>query len=284
MSRATCTAWRNSADVSASVWTSRSAVNISCGVWPATAAAVADQLGKAQSLRQASVCATIHTANLPPTFTGNPCTTGHARAGYGGDLTPNPDCIAINLLVTLQTIASLLLDYSLLGLVYARFSSPTNRIASTRFSHNLYMGLDGERLVLSARVSNVRRQTVLNPSVRLLLALEAAPREGEAAPGRGDDEGVPLCLMVRVRLCTQMKTAIVAKRSMVPARRVGLLPLAPALRGKHSMVAGRCDTRRAPCSACSVQRGAVHGHSGAAPPSQHKELKMHIMCSAHHCQ
>ena len=42
------------------------------------------------------------------------------RAGYGGTLTPNPGCVVINLCVTLQTIISLMVDYSMLGLVYAR--------------------------------------------------------------------------------------------------------------------------------------------------------------------
>ena len=113
-----------------------------------------------------------------------------SHAGYGGDLTPNPDCIALNLVITLQTVASLLLDYSILGLVYARFSSPTQRANSIKFSKSLYMALDGNHLVLSARVTNVRRQTVLDPHVRLLLALEMAP---DAA----SDRGTPLCLMVR---------------------------------------------------------------------------------------
>jgi hypothetical protein len=112
-------------------------------------------------------------------------------------LTPDPDCIALNLLITLQTVASLLLDYSLFGLVYARFSSPTNRISSIRFSKSLYMTLEDDHLVLSAKVSNVRRQTVLNPSVRLLLALDV--------PGDGSDSDVelgrPLCLMVRCFNC-----------------------------------------------------------------------------------
>lgn len=45
---------------------------------------------------------------------------GELRAGYGGALTPNPDCIWVNVIVTLQTVASLMLDYSMLGIVYAR--------------------------------------------------------------------------------------------------------------------------------------------------------------------
>ena len=92
-------------------------------------------------------------------------------------------------------MASLLLDYSLLGLVYARFSSPTNRISSIRFSKSIYMALENDHLVLSAKVSNVRRQTVLNPAVRLLLALEV-PTEGGTCD---ESAGNPLCLMVCTR-------------------------------------------------------------------------------------
>lgn len=42
------------------------------------------------------------------------------HAGYGGQLTPDPDCVKVNALITFQTICSLMLDYTMLGLVYAR--------------------------------------------------------------------------------------------------------------------------------------------------------------------
>lgn len=116
-------------------------------------------------------------------------------AGYGGELTPNPECTALNLLVALQTVISLLLDYSLLGLVYARFSSPTQRAASIRFSQSFYMSLIGGHLVLTTRLTNVRRQCVLNSSVRLLLALEDVPTAANGA--RDDPRGCPLHFMVR---------------------------------------------------------------------------------------
>lgn len=114
-------------------------------------------------------------------------------AGYGGELTPNPDCIVLNLMVTLQTVVSLLLDYSILGLVYARFSSPTLRAGSIRFSKSLLMTLEGGHLVLSTRISNVRRQNVLSPSVRMLLALEMDDADDESC----EEHGFPLRLVVR---------------------------------------------------------------------------------------
>ena len=133
-------------------------------------------------------------------------------AGYGGELTPNPDCIVLNLMVTLQTVVSLLLDYSILGLVYARFSSPTLRAGSIRFSKSLFMTLEGGHLVLSTRISNVRRQNVLNPSVRMLLALEM----DHVGDDNCDEQGFPLRLVVRRRcaclvpavLCTIRATSL----------------------------------------------------------------------------
>jgi hypothetical protein len=42
------------------------------------------------------------------------------RADYVQDLAPNVDCTLVNLIMTVQTILKSLLDYSMLGLVYAR--------------------------------------------------------------------------------------------------------------------------------------------------------------------
>lgn len=125
-------------------------------------------------------------------------------------MTPDPDCTLLNLLVTLQTVCSLLLDYSILGLVYARFSSPTLRAASIRFSRSLYMSLVSGHLVLTTRLTNVRRQNVLNPAVRLLLALEdAAASAEETAAGESHPHGCPLHFMVPIlpgALCPCMRS------------------------------------------------------------------------------
>lgn len=42
-------------------------------------------------------------------------------AGYGGDLSPDPDCVFVNTLIAVQSVCSLLVAYSLLGVVYARW-------------------------------------------------------------------------------------------------------------------------------------------------------------------
>eukprot|EP00892_Ulva_mutabilis_P008016 jgi/Ulvmu1/5587/UM023_0124.1 len=113
-----------------------------------------------------------------------------ATIGYGGELTPNPNCLWVNLIVTLQTVASLMLDYSMLGIVYARFSSPTLRAWSIRFSKSMFMHMADDRLLLSIRVGNVRSKTILNPTAKMLLAMEIDKGDCDA-----DGDGQPLCLV-----------------------------------------------------------------------------------------
>eukprot|EP00897_Mesotaenium_endlicherianum_P009896 jgi/Mesen1/8935/ME000552S08444 len=91
--------------------------------------------------------------------------------GYGGDLTPNPTCVPTNVCIMLQSICSLLVAYSLLGVVYARFSQPTRRAGTIKFSR--YMVLHEEDGVprLAFRVANIRKHQVIEATVRMLVAL-----------------------------------------------------------------------------------------------------------------
>ncbi|KAK9809060.1 hypothetical protein WJX72_008704 [[Myrmecia] bisecta] len=93
-----------------------------------------------------------------------------ATIGYGGaDLTPNPDCPLTNIIVTLQVVVSALLDYSMLGLVYARFANPAGRAQTIRFSRSMAMYRKAGLYHLTFRVANVRKHQVLQPEVRMLL-------------------------------------------------------------------------------------------------------------------
>lgn len=69
-----------------------------------------------------------------------------------------------------QVLCAALMQASLLGLVYARFSAPGARASAIRFSSILacFRGEDGMRR-LAFRVANVRRHQVLQPEVRMLL-------------------------------------------------------------------------------------------------------------------
>ncbi len=41
-------------------------------------------------------------------------------AGYGGELAPNPECTMLNMMVVFQVIFAALVDYLMMGLVFAR--------------------------------------------------------------------------------------------------------------------------------------------------------------------
>ena len=53
-----------------------------------------------------------------------PCDATHpqtsATIGYG-HMAPDPDCLGLNLIITAEVISTVLLQASLLGVVYARF-------------------------------------------------------------------------------------------------------------------------------------------------------------------
>eukprot|EP00850_Spirogloea_muscicola_P007875 SM000041S15434 [mRNA] locus=s41:75330:79490:- [translate_table: standard] len=91
--------------------------------------------------------------------------------GYGGELTPDPHCPITNLMVTFQSVASLLVAYSLLGVVYARFSRPTRRASTIVFSHTMVLNEDSGVPCLSVRVANIRKHQVIEANVRMLVAL-----------------------------------------------------------------------------------------------------------------
>ncbi|KAI8477201.1 MAG: inward rectifier potassium channel-domain-containing protein [Monoraphidium minutum] len=89
--------------------------------------------------------------------------------GYGR-LVPSPQCPGANAVVMLQAITSSLVDYCMMGVVFARFSSPSKRALSMRFSETacVYRGPDG-LWRLAVRVANMRKHLMLKPNVQVLL-------------------------------------------------------------------------------------------------------------------
>ena len=92
-----------------------------------------------------------------------------ATIGYGGDLSPDPHCPVTNALVTCQVIISLLTDYSMLGIVFTRFSNPTSRTSTIRFSKHMVMNQYNGLWRLTFRVANIRKHQILRPEIRMLL-------------------------------------------------------------------------------------------------------------------
>ncbi|KAG2443315.1 hypothetical protein HYH02_009382 [Chlamydomonas schloesseri] len=84
---------------------------------------------------------------------------------------PNPECVLVNLTVMLQVIASSLVNFIMLGLVFARFSAPYKRASTIRFSSVMVCNRHpvSGYWCLSLRVANIRKHQILKPSLRMVL-------------------------------------------------------------------------------------------------------------------
>ncbi|KAL2642348.1 hypothetical protein R1flu_009935 [Riccia fluitans] len=91
--------------------------------------------------------------------------------GYGGDLTPDPRCTMTNIVVVIQSLVSLLVAYSLLGVFYVRFARPARRAQTLVFSKKMVMYEEDGVRVLAFRMANVRKHQIIEANVRLLIGL-----------------------------------------------------------------------------------------------------------------
>ncbi|GIL62473.1 hypothetical protein Vafri_16693 [Volvox africanus] len=84
---------------------------------------------------------------------------------------PNPECTFTNLMVMCQVIASSLVNFIMLGLVFARFSAPFKRASTIRFSSVMvcYQQPATGYWCLSLRVANIRKHQLLKPALRMVL-------------------------------------------------------------------------------------------------------------------
>ncbi|GLC59523.1 hypothetical protein PLESTB_001496500 [Pleodorina starrii] len=130
-----------------------------------------------------------------------------ATLGYTGLMQPNPDCPSVNMLVILQVITAALIDYCMMGLVFARFASPNKRSFTIRFSSTavLFQRPEDGLWCLSFRLANIRKHSLINPQISLMFALPheshhlgvlgggttdaaaAAGSAAKAAPAAGSD-------------------------------------------------------------------------------------------------
>ncbi|PRW33237.1 inward rectifier potassium channel 2-like isoform X7 isoform B [Chlorella sorokiniana] len=88
-----------------------------------------------------------------------------ATIGYGHQA-PDPQCYLLQFGVMAQVLVSLMMQGSLLGLVFARISNSSGRTTTIRFSKvlSMYQGDDG-LWRLAFRVANLRQHQVLQPEV-----------------------------------------------------------------------------------------------------------------------
>ncbi|GAX73286.1 hypothetical protein CEUSTIGMA_g740.t1 [Chlamydomonas eustigma] len=89
--------------------------------------------------------------------------------GYN-QISPNPDCTFTNLCVMFEVIASSLVNFIMLGMVFARFSAPFKRASSVRFSKEAVCHSHPSGYwAISLRVANLRKHQILQPSIRMVV-------------------------------------------------------------------------------------------------------------------
>ncbi|CAI7899178.1 unnamed protein product, partial [Closterium sp. NIES-53] len=91
--------------------------------------------------------------------------------GFGGDLTPHPDCFVVNFFVAVLSVVTLGFAYALLGVFYVKFSRPTRRAGTIKFSQYMVMYEELGQLRLSFRVADFRKHQIISAHVRMLAAL-----------------------------------------------------------------------------------------------------------------
>ena len=98
--------------------------------------------------------------------------------GYGDyGLAPNPTCFILNTILTAHVIISLILDYTALGLVWARISRPSQRMRTVVFSKNMTLSVVEGIPRLTFRFANARKHQILQPTVKLFLASVRAQQD-----------------------------------------------------------------------------------------------------------
>jgi len=100
-----------------------------------------------------------------------------ATIGYGHQ-SPDPDCVGVNVAIMCQVLTSLFMQAGLLGLVFARFASPSRMGATIKFSDNMvnYEDSNGYRCI-AFRIANLRHHQLLQPKITLLVVKKSPMRE-----------------------------------------------------------------------------------------------------------
>lgn len=83
---------------------------------------------------------------------------------------PEVTCAGANLIVMVQVICSNLIDFIMLGLVFARFSAPFKRATSIRFSTMCTINRHSSGYwALTFRVANIRKHQLLKPEIKVMM-------------------------------------------------------------------------------------------------------------------
>ena len=97
-----------------------------------------------------------------------------ATIGYGHQ-SPNPDCIVVNIAIMVEVLMTSLLQATMVGLVFARFSLPGSRAGTILWSTHMVTRGD----TISVRLGNLRNHQLLRPQATLFMVYKARDDNGD---------------------------------------------------------------------------------------------------------
>lgn len=97
-----------------------------------------------------------------------------ATIGYGHQ-SPNPDCNVVNVAIMIEVLTTSLLQATMVGLVFARFSLPGSRARTLLWSKHMVSRGD----TISVRLGNLRNHQLLRPRASLFMIYKAIDDSGD---------------------------------------------------------------------------------------------------------
>jgi len=106
--------------------------------------------------------------------------------GYGFKATTEK-CPSAIILMSLQSIAGVIISTITAGIIFAKFTMPRKRGQTVIFSKNAVITLRNGALYLICRVCDLRKSGLLEPHVRMVIIQNEVTEEGETIPYQQSD-------------------------------------------------------------------------------------------------
>eukprot|EP00095_Tigriopus_kingsejongensis_P004647 maker-scaffold29_size597861-snap-gene-3.9 protein:Tk04647 transcript:maker-scaffold29_size597861-snap-gene-3.9-mRNA-1 annotation:"g protein-activated inward rectifier potassium channel 3-like isoform x3" len=106
--------------------------------------------------------------------------------GYGGRATTEQCPFAI-IIMCLQSIVGVIIQACMAGIIFAKFTVPRNRGETIMFSKNAVITLRNGALMILCRISDLRKASLLEAHVRMIVIRKEKTDEGEIIPYQQTD-------------------------------------------------------------------------------------------------
>jgi len=106
--------------------------------------------------------------------------------GYGFKATTE-ECPSAIILVAIQSIVGVIISTCMAGIIFAKFTMPGKRGQTIVFSKNAVISIRNGALYLICRLCDLRKTSLLEPHVRMVIIRQEVTEEGETIPYQQSD-------------------------------------------------------------------------------------------------